>query len=84
MEVGPAESGAMGQGPISWREIDAWAARTFAQVSAWEVRLLRRLSTEYLAEIHQAEDPSRPAPWWPSILQVDHEANERQLRSVLG
>jgi hypothetical protein len=84
MEVGPTEAGAMGPIPLSWREIDAWAARTFARPSAWEARLLRRLSAEYVNQAHLAEDRNCPAPWWPLRIEVDLEANERQLRAVLG
>lgn len=84
MEIGPIDVGAEGRRPISWVAIDAWARRTFAEPTAWEVRLLRRLSAEYLAESHRAEDPTHSAPWWPERLEVDHEASERQLRAVLG
>ena len=44
MEIGPAEAAGMGQAPISWREIDAWAARTFQRPSAFKPTeiLLRR------------------------------------------
>jgi hypothetical protein len=84
MEVGPAEASGMGQVPVSWREIDAWSARTFQRPSAWEARLLRRLSAEYLAELHAAENLYRPAPWSPVPTRIDRDANERQLRAVLG
>lgn len=84
MEIGPTEAGGMGAVPLSWREIDAWASRTFARPSAWEARLLRRLSAEYLAESRAAEDPHRPTPWAERPTTVDREANERQLRAVLG
>lgn len=84
MEIGPTESGSMGQGPISWGEISDWADRTFTLLSAWEARALRRLSVEYLSESRHAEDRYRPAPWSPTGDQVDREAEEAQLRSVLG
>jgi hypothetical protein len=84
MEIGPGEAAGMGQGPISWQSIDSWARRTFQRPSAWATRMLRRLSCEYLAELAAAEDLHRAAPWTPVGLHVDHSANERQLRSVLG
>lgn len=84
MEVGPAEAGTMGQAPLSWQTIRAWRLETFQRPSAWEVRMLRRLSTEYLAEIHAAEDPHRAPSWLAGRAEVDQEANERQLRAVLG
>jgi hypothetical protein len=84
MEIGPVEANGMGRSPIGWQAIDAWARQTLAQPTPWEARLLRRLSADYLAESHRAEDCHHPAPWWPESLEVDQEANERQLRAVLG
>jgi hypothetical protein len=84
MEAGPAENTGMGQAPLSWSEIDRWAARTFQQPTSWESRTMRRLSCEYLAELAAAEDPHRGAPWVAFGVHVDHAAAERQLRSVLG
>lgn len=84
MDVGPAEQTGMGQVPIGWRTIDAWAARTFSRPSAWEARILRRLSAEYLAELHAAEDHMRPAPWSPSRAEVGPANEEARLRAVLG
>lgn len=84
MEIGPTDNGAMGRGPISWTAIRDWKATTFKPLSAWEARLLRKLSVEYLTESHLAEDNGRQPPWMPESVEIDHEANERQLRAVLG
>jgi hypothetical protein len=42
------------------------------------------MSLAYHGELHAAEDLNRPAPWSAMPTQVDHEANERRLRAVLG
>ncbi len=84
MQVGPVEAGGMGQVPISWATIHAWSALTFTRLSSWEARMLRRLSSDYLAEIHAAEDHTRPAPWAPGRAEVDQQEAERRLRAVLG
>lgn len=84
MEIGPTETGPNGRGPISWTAIRDWKAATFKPLSAWEARLLRKMSVEYLTESHLAEDNSRQPPWMPERFEIDHEANERQLRAVLG
>lgn len=84
MEIGPTEASAMGESPIGWSTIRDWAAGTFQHLSAWEARMLRRLSVEYLSEIHAAEDHNRPAPWSVPRAEVDREAEERRLRAVLG
>lgn len=84
MEAGPVEAGGMGPAPLSWREISAWAERTFQRPSAWEARTLRRLSREYLSEIHAAEDQHRAAPWSPAPTEADRNTQEQRLRAVLG
>ncbi len=84
MEVGPVEAGGMGQVPLSWTAIRDWAGLTFKRLTAWEARLLRRLSAEYLTESHAAEDHNRPAPWSPGRSEVDQQDQERRLRAVLG
>lgn len=84
MEVGPVDASDTGQSPISWTTIRDWAGLTFRRLSAWEARTLRRLSTEYLAELHAAEDHVRPAPWSPGPSEITQREAERRLRAVLG
>jgi hypothetical protein len=84
MQVGPVEAGGMGQVPIGWTTIRNWSELTFTRLSAWEARTLRRLSGDYLAELHAAEDHNRPAPWSPGRADVDGQDAERRLRAVLG
>jgi hypothetical protein len=84
MEIGPIESHGKVRVPFSWQTIRAWARATFTPLSAWEARTLRRMSVAYHGELHAAEDLARPAPWSAMPTQVDHKANERQLRAVLG
>ena len=84
MEVGPTENGGMGPVQLSWKEICAWSSMTFTSMTAWEARLLRELSSEFITESRQAEDRNRPPPWTPVAAAVDREAEERRLREVLG
>jgi len=74
----------MGQAPIGWTTIRDWAAMTFQRPTAWEARVLRRLSGEYLSELHAAEDRMRPAPWLPERTEIPRESEEQRLRAVLG
>jgi hypothetical protein len=75
----------MDREPISPERIHAWQIAIGARWEPWEVKLLRRLSTEYLAECRRAEDPHCLAPYMPPRRTAeDLAAEERQLRSVLG
>jgi len=84
MEAGPVEKGGMGPTPLSWLEIAAWRRNTAAWISPREAILLRRLSSEYLAESHAAEDQYRAPPWIPVGDQINHDLALRRLMSVLG
>ena len=84
LEAGPAGHGAMGPTPLTWGEIGEWQRQTFQCLLAWEVRTLRAMSVAYLAEPHAAEAVDQPPPWRAIAAPVDREANERQLRAVLG
>jgi hypothetical protein len=83
-EIGPIQIDGNGRRPISWTEIRNWQEATFAPRNAAIARLLRAMSVAYLTESHLAEDTSRPSPWQDFLVHVDQEANERQLRAVLG
>lgn len=57
-------TGAGGQ-VLSWPELQAWAAATATPALPWELETLHRLSADYVAELHAAADPNRPAPYRP-------------------
>lgn len=57
-EAGPGMSGEA----LTFQEIGSWASQTGRVLDTWEPVALRRLSCAYLAELHAAEDPARPAP----------------------
>ncbi len=84
IELGITEAAGMGAVPISWREMDAWVARTKVSPEPWEARLLRRLSSAYLAESREAESEFRPPPWHDGVTMQERVAEEADLRSVLG
>jgi hypothetical protein len=80
-EMGPLASGGMGPAPLSHQEIAAWCDLTGIRLSPWEVRTVRQLSRDYLAELHEAEDPKRPAPWRPEAPDVGVVAQD--MRAAL-
>lgn len=62
-EVGPSMVVGMGPGPVTHEELRAWQGNTGIELQPWEVRFLRRLSFDYLAELRKAEKPDCPPPW---------------------
>jgi len=61
--VGPSEAGTMGEVPLSWREIEAWARLTMAPFSPGDLEALREMSAEFVAASHEYREKSAPAPY---------------------
>lgn len=76
MEIGPTGAGGMGPVPISHQEILAWQTNTGICLEPWEVRIVRRLSFEWIAESRRAEDPDSTEPGGTG------EISDEQLTSV--
>lgn len=62
-EIGPTMAAGMGEAPLSNLELFAWQANIGIQLAPWELRFLRGLSHEYLAQSQKSEDPACPAPF---------------------
>ncbi len=62
-EAGPASNTEFGAKPITWGELQSWQQQTGVRLQPWEARAVRRLSADYAAEVTEAKDPARPAPW---------------------
>jgi len=85
-EIGPDMAAGMGVVPISWQEISAWQANSHVRLTAWEARLIRRLSGAYVRERNDARDPAWPQPMTAS-QRIDGNGRkhvERKLRKLLG
>ena len=84
-EVGPTMQGPAGPVPVSHQEIRAWQSLSCICLAPLEALFLRRLSAEYIAELHEAENPLRPAPWADAPPVVDpNSAAERMRRALSG
>lgn len=82
-EIGPTMSMGMGAAPLTQSEIAAWQANTGIDLSAWEARTIRRLSSEFLYELQAATDRLRRPPWPPEPT-VDMRASiAAKVRNVL-
>lgn len=75
-EIGPAQ----GEAPLSHAELQAWQSNTGIDLDAWQARMLKRLSIEYLNESHQAREIDRPAPWAEAPYAVS--APDRKAESL--
>jgi hypothetical protein len=84
VEIGLTEAAGMGVSPLSWGEINEWCCRTKIDLPPWEARLIRKLSTEYIAESRRAEDETCQPPWRAKLTRREVEVDEAGLRSLLG
>lgn len=79
LEIGPIQPGGIGLARIGWGEIAAWCAQVHVALQPWEARLLRRLSGDYLAAQHAAEDPACPPPWREEQQEQQPETKAERL-----
>ena len=82
MEIGPTESGGFGAAPLSWREIHYWQECMGLRLQPWEIRMIRRLSAEYVSESSRAEDDDAQAPWTDNSPR-DSLAAARSLQAAI-
>lgn len=84
IEIGLTESNGMSAVPLSWQSIAAWQFDVGIRLAPWEARLIRRLSTEYLAEGRRAESENCPPPWRIEVTQREREIEQARLQMLLG
>ncbi|HSW83534.1 MAG TPA: hypothetical protein VLH12_08670 [Usitatibacter sp.] len=71
LEIGPTEQNGMGSSALSYQEILAWQICTGRRLQPWEVGMVRRMSFEWCAESHRAEEHDCPAPWGNEEVTAD-------------
>jgi hypothetical protein len=62
-DAGPVIANGVGGAPLSSIELMAWQEGAGIELQPWEFRLLRRLSSDYVAESRKAEDKNCPPPF---------------------
>jgi hypothetical protein len=72
-EAGPTMPGAAGAVPLTQSELRAWQENTGVDLQPWEVRILRRLSCDLVAEMRRAEDPVATPPYGELVRAPDLE-----------
>ncbi|MCW2395892.1 hypothetical protein M2343_002308 [Sphingobium sp. B8D3B] len=84
VEMGISQSNGMGSSPLCFTEIEAWQRVTGVRLAPWEARLIRKLSSDYLAESRKAESENCPPPWRWKVTQAERTAELALLEEILG
>lgn len=74
-EAGPGLDGK----PLTWADLNGWAAATRTAMTAFEAVTLRRLSVCYMDAYNAANDPACPAPYRTTIDRAAVDAGFRNL-----
>ena len=77
-EIGPS----IGEQPLSHGELLAWQQNTGIELNAWESRILRRLSIEYMNESHKAKAIDCPSPWQKELTEIDRAAVSSKVQNA--
>lgn len=84
MDMGLSEAAGMGVAPLSWLTIEAYQRTMGLDLPPWETKLIRQLSTEYVAESRRAESENCPSPWHSPVTAREREVELANLRGLLG
>lgn len=82
-EIGPISLGGAMQSPITSQEILAWQQLTRIALTPWEARAIKRMSIDYLDQMHASEAPDCKAPWMPADYVTDHSATAKSMQKAL-
>ena len=76
-DIGPTIAGNL----LTHAEIGAWQENVGIDLEPWEVRVLRRLSSDYMSESRKAEKPDCPSPW-ADAPQIGWKSLQRSLKNL--
>lgn len=68
-DAGPVSAGGSAPLPLTWVDLDAWQRVTGVALPPGQLRLLRRLSCDYLDEANRATEHDAPPPWQRDMAQ---------------
>ncbi len=83
MEAGPTTVAGMGEIPLTWADLLAYQRGIGQDFAPWELRLIRRLSGEYLSESIRAKAPDARAPWIKEVTAEQRSEVAQQMRDAL-
>lgn len=82
-DVGPAMSGGMGPSVLTHSELLAWQSNTGIELTAWETKVLRGLSMDFLSMSDSAKSPSCPPPWTPEPVEARDVDVAKRIKEAL-
>jgi len=80
-EIGVSMHTGMGSVPLTWQEIESWG-KDF-DLTPWEKKMLRELSTEYVSYSQKATDTDCPQPYFKYISEDQRNAVSKNILSTL-
>lgn len=83
LDVGPVEQSGMGDTVLSHQELRAYQDNIGIRLQPWEIRLIRRLSGEYLRAKFVAEKASAPAPWYADVEEDELQIVAQSLKQTI-
>ncbi|NDY83708.1 hypothetical protein G3I67_10730 [Orrella sp. NBD-18] len=82
-DIGLVGSGAMGAVRLSALELIAWQEGCCVTLAPWEFAVLREMSAQYIASLHEASKPECPAPYGDplhhSLHQLDRDVIQKKV-----
>lgn len=79
-DAGPTSAAGQHGAALTWTDLRAWQAGAGINLPPWQLRLLRRLSGEYLSESLTANAHDAPPPW---EREPDREKLARHIRRII-
>lgn len=81
-ELGFCTYSGMGMESLSFREIQAWCDTTSTVLQPWESLALRELSTAYVVQYRESENPAAPAPYLGGSVEVHRKETDSFFRNL--
>lgn len=81
-DVGPVSNGGQGAVPLTWLDLQAWQSATGLCLPPWQLRLLRRLSADYLMELNRGASVDAPPPWERDLTPDRRKRVAKHIKNI--
>lgn len=82
-DAGPVQSGGFGPQALAWSELADWIRLTGTQLTAQEIRFIRRLSLIYAGALSELRAEDAVAPWPEKSAEERIESANEQIGLAL-